>query len=503
MPELTRDLSRRPACSSDTFTPSSLLDLNHLLYTTLLHAAPSAFPPACTLPLQGDGEWATFKLADAQRAALKRDVKGKGKERATSDRDQTFDAQGAERDREKMGWRTNRCERAFERGDLIYRIKCVDVPPSELPCLGRLQDCADHQPALRLHLPTSRDATSTDSLALLCQPCFLKSPYTASKSLQLKIATGTGDFCSCGDTEIWGSSSTALPPGCGHHQPALGAAGDAGDELADADGEREERELRTLLGDLLDYVLVTLASTPSEPTLPTASSRISYLPRIPLGDLHPTEVASRAHQTAQFIGTPMEPIPVYPDLYAVVLWNDEKHTREDVAVQLGDAVGWPEARGFECAEAVHREGRETIMVAHDVNALLHAAHTLSQIDLGVTMRPAKDNFHECVSSYVVSFLLDLAACEGEHWRRLLWKELGAIAKPLASAQDGFASLASRGATRFEKLLLDHTKWWKRPRAEWGMLMGRLGISANDVRLEMGACSAPPPVLSPSSRRAGG
>lgn len=433
-----------------------------------------------SLPYQGGDEWTTFKLSDHQSIARRRDFKGKGKERAANEVGQPTNE---EREREKMGCRPDRCERAFERGDLIYRIKSVFVR-------------AARAASLRLILGPfcSRDVTSTDSLALLCQPCFLRSPYTEAKSLQLKIATGTGDFCSCGDTKIWGSQAGGVVPGCGYHEPVASGSGNGSDderldvdvELLDADGEHEERQLRTLLGELLDYILVTLASTPVEPSLPTASSRIAYLPRIPLSDLHPTEVASRAHQTAQFIGTPLDPVPVYPDLYAVVLWNDEKHTREDVAVQLGDAVGWPESRGFACAESVHREGRETIMVSHDINALLHAAHTLSQIDLGVTMRPAKDNFHERVSSYIVSFLLDLAACEGDRWRRVLWRELSAVAKPLASsASENFTAVASRSATRFEKLLLDHTKWWKRPRAEWGQLMGRLGISSNEVRLEMG------------------
>jgi hypothetical protein len=472
-------------CSSDTFTPATLVDLNYLLYTTLRRAAPSTFPSSSSLPYQGGNEWATFKLSDLQRAAQRRDAKGKGKERAA---DEPARPSADEREREKMGWRADRCERAFERGDLIYRIKSV---PSALEACQLLLPSASML-TLAACPTLLRDVTSTDSLALLCQPCFLRSPYTEAKSLQLKIATGTGDFCSCGDTEIWGSQAAGVSPGCGFHEPVVfDSTKGSDDELLDVEGEREERQLRTLLGELLDYVLVTLASTPAEPSLPTASSRIAYLPRIPLSDLHPTEVASRAHQTAQFIGTPLDPIPVYPDLYAVVLWNDEKHTREDVAVQLGDAVGWPESRGFECAENVHREGRETIMVSHDINALLHAAHTLSQIDLGVTMRPAKDNFHERISSYIISFLLDLASCDGEYWRRLLWSELSTIAKPLASAPENFTALATREATRFEKLLLDHTKWWKRPRAEWAMLMGRLGISTNDVRLEMGASARCP------------
>jgi len=41
--------------------------------------------------------------------------------------------------------------------------------------------------------------------------------------------------------------------------------------------------------------------------------------------------------------------------YAVVLWNDEKHTREDVVVQLGDAAGWGDSAGWDCAEKLHTE----------------------------------------------------------------------------------------------------------------------------------------------------
>lgn len=327
----------------------------------------------------------------------------------------------------------------------------------------------------------------TDSLALLCRPCFLSSPYNTSKSLQLKISTGTGDFCSCGDSEIWGSSwPSSSSSACAHHHSThpLGNDDDNNDRIdVDSEPDRELDSLQDMVATLLDYVLTTLGATSSEPQLPTNATAISSLARIQPSDLHPTETTALRQEQMMFKAGKSHGGGGAPK-YAVVLWNDEKHTREDVAVQLGDAVGWDEHKGFECAERIHKEGRETILVSTDLDVLLHVAHTLAQVDLGVTFRPAKDVFHEVVSSHIVSFLLDVAGLEGTKWRRAMWNELRVSVRhvPQLGGPGGFGL---GKATRFERLLLDHTKWWKRPRAEWGQLMGRMGISSNEVRLEMG------------------
>lgn len=114
---------------SDTFTPATHASLNEILYSTLLQASPSALPLSShSLPRTASPNWPTFKLSDVQRDARKLNVKGKGKERDVGEAGTAGEkGQVGVGDLDKMGWRKDRCERAFERGDLVYRIKCV--PP--------------------------------------------------------------------------------------------------------------------------------------------------------------------------------------------------------------------------------------------------------------------------------------------------------------------------------------------------------------------------------------
>lgn len=121
-------LSRFETCArSDTFTPATHASLNQILYSTLLQASPSALPSSShSLPRTASPNWPTFKLSDVQRDARKLDVKGKGKERYVGEAGTAGEkGQVGVGDLDKMGWRKDRCERAFERGDLVYRIKCV------------------------------------------------------------------------------------------------------------------------------------------------------------------------------------------------------------------------------------------------------------------------------------------------------------------------------------------------------------------------------------------
>lgn len=94
--------------------------------------------------------------------------------------------------------------------------------------------------------------------------------------------------------------------------------------------------LRRTITSILDYILETLDLSPDETSLPKSEAEL------------------RAQPTAEPPSVGVDPIERPPG-WSCVLWNDEKHTREDVMVQLEDAVGWNYQQGWACAERVHVE----------------------------------------------------------------------------------------------------------------------------------------------------
>ncbi|PWZ03008.1 hypothetical protein BCV70DRAFT_9664 [Testicularia cyperi] len=94
--------------------------------------------------------------------------------------------------------------------------------------------------------------------------------------------------------------------------------------------------------------------------------------------------------------------------YAVVLWNDEKHSFSQVIDIVTDATGRSEHEAKNVAERVDKHGREIIEVSTDVRRLYQIARVLASIDLAVTLRPAFDIFAEEVVQMVLQFLMDLS-----------------------------------------------------------------------------------------------
>ncbi|KIS71625.1 uncharacterized protein UMAG_00067 [Mycosarcoma maydis] len=96
--------------------------------------------------------------------------------------------------------------------------------------------------------------------------------------------------------------------------------------------------------------------------------------------------------------------------YAVLLWNDEKHSFSQVIDIVTDATGRSEHDAKGVAERVDKHGREIIEVGSDLRRLHQIARVLHSIDLAVTIRPAFDVFAEEVIQIVLNFLMDLSNC---------------------------------------------------------------------------------------------
>lgn len=206
--------------------------------------------------------------------------------------------------------------------------------------------------------------------------------------------------------------------------------------------ELRETISRTV-GYALDFILDTLDYSPDEPTVPK------------------TEIELRKQPTAD---------PIAKDQFCVILWNDEKHSFDEVIKLLCDKTGRTREEASDCAHRIDEHGREIIETNGNGAKLLEMAQGLATIDLGVTVRRAHDTFREQIVAVIIEWLLDLTSSRlGSDTlilREIISEELLARRRSsFTSAPNAIHSLpdVSSVPTRLDILFLYHARLWKKPR----------------------------------------
>ncbi len=134
------------------------------------------------------------------------------------------------------------------------------------------------------------------------------------------------------------------------------------------------------VGYALDFILDTLDFSPDEPSVPN------------------NEADLRIQPSAD---------PMSKDHYCIVLWNDEKHSFDEVIKLLCDKTNCSHEEASEITQRIDEQGREIVEMSSNVQRLIETAQSLTIIDLGVTVRRAYDTFREQVVSVIIEWLLDL------------------------------------------------------------------------------------------------
>lgn len=220
------------------------------------------------------------------------------------------------------------------------------------------------------------------------------------------------------------------------------------------------------VGYAMDYVLDTFDYSPEVTVAPTTEE---LLWKQPTGD-------------------PM----MMKDQFCVILWNDDKHSFEEVIQLLRDLTGRTREEAAEITDKIDEHGREVIEMNSNIPRLLDMGQTISQIDLGVTIRRAYDTFREQVSAVIIEWLLDLTrCCLGTD--AIILREI--IASELLSARKqtyprGFTDTSPvvtdvSDPARIDWLLLYHTKLWKKPRLNLKEVYAALISLSHDHKLAIG------------------
>ena len=201
--------------------------------------------------------------------------------------------------------------------------------------------------------------------------------------------------------------------------------------------------MRKTVACALDFILETLDYSPDEQSVPA------------------NEADLRLQSSAD---------PTMKDQFCVVLWNDEKHSFDDVIKLLVDTTNRTREEANDTAVRIDEQGREIIDMHANAARLLETARTFSQIDLGVTVRRAYDTFREQISVVIIEWILDLTrsrlGTDTHIMREVIASQLLAPRKPStlnpnSDAQKALSEVDS--PVRLDYMFLYHTRLWKRPR----------------------------------------
>lgn len=204
--------------------------------------------------------------------------------------------------------------------------------------------------------------------------------------------------------------------------------------------------MRKTIAFALDFLLDTLDYSPDEPSVPG------------------NEADLRLQPSAD---------PMMKDQYCIVIWNDDKHSYEEVAKLLVDMTNRTPEEASEVVRRIDEQGRDIIDTNSNAVRLLETAQAIAQIDLGVTIRRAYDTFCEQIVSVIIEWLLDLTRSrlgtdtltirECLAAELLSPRQMNSFTKHLQPNTALNLEGEIPNPTRIDTLLLYHTRLWKRPR----------------------------------------
>lgn len=228
---------------------------------------------------------------------------------------------------------------------------------------------------------------STDETCALCSRCFDASDHSGHK-YSVYVSSGHSGCCDCGDDEAF-----RIPVNCAIHTD-LGRS--TGKEPAKPYVPEQLVEyLQTTLSRTFDYFCDVISCSPEQLRLPKTEEGIRQ-----------DEVNSRL-SSEWYGGSDLEDDEVE---FSLVLWNDEKHTINEVTNQVSRACRERERFGIEKANETNDIGRSVVKYSKDLSSLLRVSKIIEQIRVTVTVRSARDTYREQMCDTIIEWFADIAGC---------------------------------------------------------------------------------------------
>lgn len=242
-----------------------------------------------------------------------------------------------------------------------------------------------------------------DDTCVLCAKCFECSDHEGHQVF-ISCSPGNSGCCDCGDKEAWKTDVN-----CSIHTDAATLSGNDKGKAKGAvvpPGQQLPRDLveavKTTISRTANFLVDIFSCSPEQLRHKKDDESVKK-----------NEWMSRLHEPYG-----QEVVEEDPE-YALVLWNDEKHTVEDVENQVARACRVSKRVGFDKAMEVNDIGRSVVSYSRDVNLLLHQANILEQLKLTVTIRSARDTFREQMCSTIIDWMADISGCSVGHDAHLL------------------------------------------------------------------------------------
>ncbi|KAI1431516.1 hypothetical protein GGR50DRAFT_679240 [Xylaria sp. CBS 124048] len=278
---------------------------------------------------------------------------------------------------------------------------------------------------------------STDDTCCLCSKCFDATDHTGHM-VRISISPGNSGCCDCGDPEAW-----KLPLFCTiHSENNQERAKGKGKEAASLPDD-VVANIRMTVSRVLDFICDVISCAPEQ-----------------LRQTKTKESIQRDEKMSRLASTYNGGDVDSPEEFALLLWNDEKHTVPEVQEQVARACKVTLEEGYNKALETDSNGRSILKYDSDIGALLRCATILEQIKITVTIRSSRDTFREEMCGTMIEWLNDIAGCSvgSDHniLRTVVCEEL---LNPWRKGSPGSRALPGiNGITDEEKLEADHLEY---------------------------------------------
>ena len=285
-----------------------------------------------------------------------------------------------------------------DRADYLSGVFPNGFPPSyKLQDAQGIEECAEYSAAAKghpcghvfkqgeasYHCMTCTD----DNTCVLCSRCFDSSDHEGHQ-FTISISGGNSGCCDCGDMEAW-----KKPVNCAIHsltdqyaEPGLQPSKLPSDLIT---------SIRTTIGRVLDYFCDVVSCSPENLRSSKTVESIQH-------DTDYSRLGSKWYGE----GDGFDPEPEY----CLILWNDEKHTIQEVEDQVTRACRQKGKFGRAKAQEANDVGRSVIEHSRDLEELIKKANVIEQIKVTVTIRSSRDTFREQMCGTIVEWLSDIAKC---------------------------------------------------------------------------------------------
>ncbi|KAH7358830.1 E3 ubiquitin-protein ligase ubr1 [Plectosphaerella cucumerina] len=228
---------------------------------------------------------------------------------------------------------------------------------------------------------------STDDTCVLCSRCFDSTDHQGHM-VRISISVGNSGCCDCGDDEAW-----RLPMFCTIHSEKFANTQESKGKETAGLPEDLVQSMQMTIGRVFDFICDVISCSPEQ-----------------LRQTKTAESIRRDEEMSRLSSEVYGEGPVGSSEFALVLWNDEKHTVEDVQKQIARACRTTEAVGLTRATETDFLGRSILKHLDDLDTLLEMAKKLEEIKVTVTIRSSRDTFREQMCGTMIEWLSDISGC---------------------------------------------------------------------------------------------